>query len=1319
MEILTEEGGWARLDPVLLAARISDGRDARRREAGARRRRSMQARKAQANLQRAEAEERLHIRQTKKVMREFGLLAPVRAFGPRIRIRAERRAPCFSSESSSVARRQAQPVPIVRKPSTRRRAIIDLKGRESVFVKFGYLGLSSPGWAPGKAAAHARYVHEHDRQWGLFPLSNMGQSVDEIAACWDAIEAMEQEYRANAKIQLRVIGYLPPDLSFEQMRQVVQAIGEREFGALGLPWSASIHPPKPGQNNWHFHIDASMRPFERLGENDWVFASEKISGIDDPDGLKQLRGRICGHLNHALFKAGSARRYTHLSYAERGIAGARRQQHLGSKRAAAVARGEPVALAMRNAEQAAVNHAAFEAFVAAAKLEAAGLDLAQAELDVEAAATRRSVSTLRQTVEAACSLARMPSLMLISPSVDALRQHVADAQRTERAMADLSGVALPLAKEAIRTADHAIHLEQLARDMAPADPRQKSMVAELARSIEAARAIDSIDVRVETAATDELGRSLAVAQALHAVSIPSSASLLEMVEDYRSLIARTQASLAVAPSDTADAGTASAEVGPSPNAANASRAAVEAEALAPAGKPIPDHEQAALSALGAAQQPSREALIDAAHAIERWASADPVTFADRVMAWREDMAGIPRVHEWIAAWDASDSVTDDDVQAKAKALLRDKDAIAQVRAQARLLEIIVRLCLRGDPEQFAQEFRPDPRQDAISNSAVPVAAATVSPSSPSLAADPAPQAAPSALPNTAIYQTQPSAVPDASPVRPVNLANQPQKPVTTPKTQSGMPAPVPIDARKPDAVPTTPPKPAVAINLIGHGLLFHLTSSGVPTHEVLTRASQAFDRWYKQEPEVVERYCSALVEALPRDEDIIRWFALKMQKTTATDPELAALTRKLLTDDATMALIRKEAALLELVMFRDVQRSSAAQASSSRQTAKSTGRGREHILEEQASHAATPSRSGGSSTKQALDPKPISAPQSPDPHQEIVLRALAERALSGVRWDDANYKKALMLNAASAERLGVPTRVEIAADIAVSIEETIQAADAEEQKLRAYCNRYPDNVRITPLRILLPDYAADDLKDIAARHSRDPDRRAAYAAIPRIANLKRRHTIEELEDIAKTSKEAQKAARERTSLPPRKPTPVLTKQDYDKPDRRFPNSDPDLFRDPGRELVPGIYPKLDEYRLAEAKCDDAARRRAAEASSHAIEARSLKEPTKAPPQPQQPFSPNPTVQRWLDQLDEAARSKNRLVSGWAKAIFGGRQSEIKRMAQLIRNDDEAERAASALHPSIMEAIIADAPNRHVREKRSRSGRSIGRFIERDFGLDPD
>lgn len=953
MELMNENGDWAGLDPVLLEARLADGRQARRREAGERRRQSVLARRARTELQRAEAADRRHIRQTKKAMRDLGLLAPIRAFGPRIRVRAESRQHVFSAVSPKVARRQARPVPIVRKLKTGRPAIIDLKGRESVFIKFTYLGLKSIGWAPGKAAAHARYVHEHDRQWGLFPLSNMGQSIDEIAACWDAIEAIEQEYRANAKIQLRAVGYLPTDLSFEQMRQMVQAMGEREFGAVGLPWSAAIHPPKPGQNNWHFHIDASMRPFARVGEHDWVFASEKINGIDNPAGLKELRGRMCGHLNYALCKAKSTRRYTHLKYSERGIKGARRQQHLGPERAAAAATGEQVAMAVRNVEQAEVNWAAYQRYLAEAQLQAADLDLRKARLKVEAAVADRTLATIRDIVIAANSLIKVSHPERATTSVETLRQYVDIARCIERIAVNMASVP-PINLDSLGlTIDHARRCERLGLEMAHgATSKQTAALDSLATSIALASKLVGIDVRSHEPKTTDLHQALAHVRSLQAINIAISPTALEMAREYRLVAAKIRAQETTGTSSVdGSCGVLPTSIAPRDvdNPANALPALKDSAAF---GAPVSKYELATCAALGVPQLPTRNALIDAANAFVKWVRDDSVSFNQHFMMWRDSMSDLPSVRAWNEACNAASNVgSDGDVRSRAKALLRDEQSMARIRTQAPLLEIAVRLCIAGDPEQFEPQLGLNSQHRGISSLAPVVESTTIARSSPVLDGEPAPvvqtdDRPADVVPTPAIAMPLPSSLADGDERRQSRTGASPPPPKVMAPT------------------PGAPPKSAAAIGNtaddtigpFGDTVLALLRSSSSPTPELLSEASKMLRVWVMQDPQAVNAYIATLFARMSSVTDVNIWSTVRKQPaSTDREAKLARVTKMILANHKVMVQVRSHAPLLELLIFQDQQRSMARQVAARSHAVEKTRHSGERAEEPQTSAVTAPS----------------------------------------------------------------------------------------------------------------------------------------------------------------------------------------------------------------------------------------------------------------------------------------------------------------------------------------------------------------------------
>ena len=228
--------------------------------------------------------------------------------------------------------------------------------------------------------------------------------------------------------------------------------------------------------------------------------------------------------------------------------------------------------------------------------------------------------------------------------------------------------------------------------------------------------------------------------------------------------------------------------------------------------------------------------------------------------------------------------------------------------------------------------------------------------------------------------------------------------------------------------------------------------------------------------------------------------------------------------------------------------------------------------------------------------QPPVAPPEPYPYQELVRRALFERSLSGVRWAENNGKKSLVLTNASAERFKIPTNIQIAPEVVPFIEKIIDAADREEQRLRKYIERMPTGrIEVSPLRIILPGFADKELLDIAEKHSNDPERRALYAAMPKIANSSERSSLQFYEDFAasKEGKAAAKAAAERTTIE-RTSGPVRKRADDNKPDPRFANVNLDIIRDRGRKLKIGMHPMLDTYLLADTRGDEVARRLVAE-----------------------------------------------------------------------------------------------------------------------------
>lgn len=286
--------------------------------------------------------------------------------------------------------------------STSRRAIrayagplLDKRGRQSVYIDIKYRGLKSKGWRPGLSADHIEYIM---RELALEmaanqldkPITNMGETVEEIMVCWRALEQIEQGYRANATVQYRIVWNLPAELNAEQRRDLVTDFCERVFGRLGLPYAAAIHTPDPegDRRNFHAHITFSTRPCQRIGDHEWAISEEKVNGLTDKPGLRLIRALGAAHMNRACRKAGVQKLYTHQTYAQRGL-NAERQAHVGGAGMAAHARGEYVGAVARNAALVEQNEIALALQQVEAQLDATQ-HLQQLLVQAERASIRRS-----------------------------------------------------------------------------------------------------------------------------------------------------------------------------------------------------------------------------------------------------------------------------------------------------------------------------------------------------------------------------------------------------------------------------------------------------------------------------------------------------------------------------------------------------------------------------------------------------------------------------------------------------------------------------------------------------------------------------------------------------------------------------------------------------------------------------------------------------------------------------------------------------------------------------------------------------------------
>lgn len=401
MQLIGEDGVMAQADARAFAILMAPDRTARRLRAADRTIAGAINRVATMRRRREAGAERAYAIADRALQRELAeSIAP--GWGRTFRVKMQ--SPPFRSASDRKISRSKM-APSAARPLRRYQTpLIDARGRVALYMNVTYKGFNSKGWRSGLAAAHIEYIfrdgslEEGDVQLA-HPISNMGESVEEIEAAWRMLEAVEEGYRANAKVQYRVVLNLPHELSAGQRRSFVYEFCERTFGRLGLPYAAALHVPDElsDQRNVHAHIVFSTRPCERTASYQWDVAEEKVNGLTDEAGLFRLRALCAAHMNQACRHAGLATRFTHLSYQARGL-NAQRQERVGPQRMAAFDRGETVAVIESNARIVKLNELSVATDRTAKKLVLAERETARLARSVEIAARRRNLAAQRDTL---------------------------------------------------------------------------------------------------------------------------------------------------------------------------------------------------------------------------------------------------------------------------------------------------------------------------------------------------------------------------------------------------------------------------------------------------------------------------------------------------------------------------------------------------------------------------------------------------------------------------------------------------------------------------------------------------------------------------------------------------------------------------------------------------------------------------------------------------------------------------------------------------------------------------------------------------------
>jgi len=190
----------------------------------------------------------------------------------------------------------------------------------------------------------------------------------------------------KGRTQYRIVGELPNEVGTEVRFAILKEFS-KIFEHKKMPFVAVMHAPdhRNDEKNWHFHLIYYDRPCRRITQADidqlaadgfrsdhlkpgsWDFAAvtpkrhrtngratalrqNKVSQVTGKGWIKVLRCELAEITNRHMTTAGVERRLDPRCYEEMGII-ADPQEHLGTKQAAAEARGEVTAVGVENEQR--------------------------------------------------------------------------------------------------------------------------------------------------------------------------------------------------------------------------------------------------------------------------------------------------------------------------------------------------------------------------------------------------------------------------------------------------------------------------------------------------------------------------------------------------------------------------------------------------------------------------------------------------------------------------------------------------------------------------------------------------------------------------------------------------------------------------------------------------------------------------------------------------------------------------------------------------------------------------------------------------------
>ncbi|KQN80537.1 hypothetical protein ASE91_11125 [Sphingomonas sp. Leaf62] len=295
-----------------------------------------------------------------RVRREFEagereMDAAIRRLSKQVRVRPEpRRSSSSARPSRLTAVRAGHSGVIVTRNTTSALARRDRLGREGIMLRIRYVRAGGRHASPGCLRRHWRYIAREaavtlDSDGREIVLSNIGETIDDVADALGLQEQVLREMRKNAKLGFRMIGAFPYGMPVDARREVLQRLGDELFGTRDLPWSAAAHEADPDAkvDNPHFHLDYGLLPMARQADGSFIVSNDLRTDLDGQEGLRFIRHTVARVMTEVAQKHGLDRSFTALSYRERGM-GRDGGEHVGQEGTAAHRRGEHVATIARN-----------------------------------------------------------------------------------------------------------------------------------------------------------------------------------------------------------------------------------------------------------------------------------------------------------------------------------------------------------------------------------------------------------------------------------------------------------------------------------------------------------------------------------------------------------------------------------------------------------------------------------------------------------------------------------------------------------------------------------------------------------------------------------------------------------------------------------------------------------------------------------------------------------------------------------------------------------------------------------------------------------